>query len=1068
MDSMKRLYEEHAGKLSDKWSIYLEEYDRVLGNWREKSVRMLEVGVQNGGSLEIWSKYFPKAKVIVGCDINQDCSKLIYDNESISVVVGDANATDTRDSILNISNRFDLIIDDGSHLSSDIIKTFSLYFPLVELGGVYVIEDLHCSYWKDFGGGLFKPDSAVSFLKRLTDVLNYEHWETNDTRRDLIVGLMEELDVDISEESLSEIHSIEFVNSMCFIKKCPQEKNFLGGRVIAGSEAVVVSGMESLHGSYMPAPKKSSGEQHEAVLNERDLGAISSVELQSMKRQLQELSSETRFLREVCRAKESNNEKLKESLSKSEGARSVAEEFSEQILNSRSWRLTASIRYLGQKYRRARNLIGLLQYGVQRSGGVSSAIGKSFSLLKREGVGGVLRKIIDLRAQRKGLPVVSCAYVNSKADQIERRPRRVLRHQKKVDVIVCVHNALDDVKRCLESLLRNTYPPYHLILVDDGSSSDTKEYLKDFSVGQPVTLIRNEVAGGYTKAANIGLKASTSEYVILLNSDTIVPALWIDRLVECAESDEKIGIVGPLSNTASWQSVPTISDAFGDWSDNPLPEGISVDEYANEIAEISPRIYPRVGFVNGFCFLIKQSLLKDVGYFDEVTFARGYGEENDFCLRAYNNGWELAIADDSYVYHAQSKSYSHQRRKELSSLAGEALARKHGEAQIAANLLITQQHPALKYMRERSKSLDDLRHISNKVHSEYEGKRVLFVLPASTSGGGANIVLLEAAQMRSMGIDAWICNLAENKQSFESFYGLESVPTIYIDRPEDLVDVACSFDAIVATLYSTVYWMDSLRGKSNEPVLGYYIQDYEADFFAPGTSGYIEAKRSYTHNPNIRCFTKTNWNKDKIKKEVGVDAVVVGPSVDVDGYYPRALDTVRDIVNIVAMVRPSSPRRGPITTMKVLRALKEKYGDKLHIRIFGSSPGELAHEKWAKGFDYEDLGLLAPDQVKYLISGSDIFLDCSSYQAMGLTAMEAMAAGVAVVGPQSGGLPEIVSHEVNGLLVDTSQEDSIVSAVERLIMDPSLLRSMKNKAINVVRYSPRFSAAMILAVLFDK
>ena len=75
MKSLFELYREHQGKVSDKWSIYLSEYDRLFSIYRDQPIRMLEIGVQNGGSLEIWSKYFPDAHVLVGCDINPDCAK---------------------------------------------------------------------------------------------------------------------------------------------------------------------------------------------------------------------------------------------------------------------------------------------------------------------------------------------------------------------------------------------------------------------------------------------------------------------------------------------------------------------------------------------------------------------------------------------------------------------------------------------------------------------------------------------------------------------------------------------------------------------------------------------------------------------------------------------------------------------------------------------------------------------------------------------------------------------------------------------------------------------------------
>jgi hypothetical protein len=153
--TLKKIYAEHTGKVSDKWSLYLEEYDRIFKEYRQKSLNMLEVGVHNGGSLEIWAKYFHNGQHFVGSDINPECSKLLFDDARITVVIGDINSDKTQKDIKSIVSSFDIIIDDGSHISSDIVKKFAKYFPLLNDEGLFVVEDLHCSYLEEFEGGLF-------------------------------------------------------------------------------------------------------------------------------------------------------------------------------------------------------------------------------------------------------------------------------------------------------------------------------------------------------------------------------------------------------------------------------------------------------------------------------------------------------------------------------------------------------------------------------------------------------------------------------------------------------------------------------------------------------------------------------------------------------------------------------------------------------------------------------------------------------------------------------------------------------------------------------------------------
>jgi len=134
MNSLKQLYKEHGGKISDKWSLYLDVYGRIFAPYRRKSIQLLEIGVQNGGSLEIWSRYFSGAKRIVGCDVNSECSRLRFEDERIAIVIGDANSDECEAKILQQAKEFDVIIDDGSHTSSDIIGSFARYFPYLNEG----------------------------------------------------------------------------------------------------------------------------------------------------------------------------------------------------------------------------------------------------------------------------------------------------------------------------------------------------------------------------------------------------------------------------------------------------------------------------------------------------------------------------------------------------------------------------------------------------------------------------------------------------------------------------------------------------------------------------------------------------------------------------------------------------------------------------------------------------------------------------------------------------------------------------------------------------------------------
>lgn len=174
---LAQLFFEHRGKAVDKWEQYLGIYARELGPFLAagKPVRLLEIGVQNGGSLELWAKYLPEGSEIIGVDIDPKVGELEFEGNVTAYV---ADGTDPAAMLAILGDKtFDIIIDDGSHHSRDIIAAFKLLYPRLANGGKFVIEDLHASYWRDFGGGVRLESSAVEYFKRLADAVNADHFE---------------------------------------------------------------------------------------------------------------------------------------------------------------------------------------------------------------------------------------------------------------------------------------------------------------------------------------------------------------------------------------------------------------------------------------------------------------------------------------------------------------------------------------------------------------------------------------------------------------------------------------------------------------------------------------------------------------------------------------------------------------------------------------------------------------------------------------------------------------------------------------------------------------------------
>ena len=235
--SLLELHSRRNSKVSDKWELYLSIYEELFLPFRYKTGALLEIGVQNGGSLDTWSEYFTGFTSIIGCDIDPKCGNLTYHDPRIKVVVGNATDPNVVNYLHAYNDKFTLIIDDGSHLPFDVIRSFILLFPHLAPGGLYAIEDTHVFYGPVPGGGILNPGSIQNAFKQLTDSLNRQFWQNDVDWRLLFQGLFPHKDSVSEVFNGNWIRSIRFYNSMIVIEKEREETiNKLGARMRVGTK----------------------------------------------------------------------------------------------------------------------------------------------------------------------------------------------------------------------------------------------------------------------------------------------------------------------------------------------------------------------------------------------------------------------------------------------------------------------------------------------------------------------------------------------------------------------------------------------------------------------------------------------------------------------------------------------------------------------------------------------------------------------------------------------------------------------------------------------------------------
>lgn len=546
---LRRLYGEHRGKVSDKWSVYLDTYEGLFAHYAERPARVLEIGTQNGGSLEIMARFLPRAERIVGCDIDPLCEGLKYEDPRISVIVGDAVSDEVQARVLAVCPDFDLVIDDGSHTSGDIVRAFARYFPRVRERGAFVAEDLHCSYWTAFQGGLYHPRSSLAFFRALVDVINHEHWGVPGERRRLLADFEAAYGVELDEAVLAEIHSVEFVNSLCIVRKARASSNELGPRVIAGTVALVDStGVASqLDGTRVRVPDQSGNEHSQSSAEERLAATVAKLETE------QRLRADTQ-----ARLHQSNEradrlaERLREESSRTAQLSQLCDGQAHAIdalRQSTSWRLTAPVRWIGRRWSRLRLAATLAPVVWRRVRDCRRIARRVLQILRTSGLSGVWRVMRQLEAEeaaheqsqseaRRGQGAYS-RWIQQ-FDVLSSTDRLMMTEaiagwsaQPLVSIIMPTYNGHPDwVAQAVASVQAQIYGRWELCIADDASTDpagfEALQRLAD--VDRRIKLVRRSQNGHISAASNSALELASGEWIVLMDHDDLLAAhalFWV-------------------------------------------------------------------------------------------------------------------------------------------------------------------------------------------------------------------------------------------------------------------------------------------------------------------------------------------------------------------------------------------------------------------------------------------------------------------------------------------------------------------------------------------------------------
>jgi GT2 family glycosyltransferase len=689
-----------------------------------------------------------------------------------------------------------------------------------------------------------------------------------------------------------------------------------------------------------------------------------------------------------------------------------------------------------------------------------------------------------------------------------------------VDIVIPVHEGFALARDCIRSIAKHTERPFRALVIDDGSSGATYHHLTQLVAQDPrFELVRNETNLGFVQTCNRGVAMSRADYVVLLNSDTIVTPGWLNGLVACAESDKRIAFVNPLTNESGNTSVR-------------LAPGLSAFTMARRIADITERKYPDITTGVGMCMLLRRSALDLVGAFDPI-YRDSYCEESDLCMRLTEAGFRVVAADNVYIYHKGLGSHNEAQRSErytrnrkifdsrwepvflrdwdayirndplqyirnrvltgtftpdeaphvtaaLVAYGRRTLGLRHAlsletrglapavlvgtlgatmppeaEALLLKRNVHRLAHPPVRF-EQRAIALPTPGYVNALPEVGQNKLSITFLVPALGRSGGITSILQLAREMLLDGHDVKFATTSPEVDPESLNLWLQ--PLVYRDVGH-MVDAFPPSDVVVATWWTTAHRELRALRRRYSFVSVYFIQDYEAWFYQdteyPEQRDVIASYDCADHH-----IVKSRWLADMVGRH-GPKCTIVPLGLDLGIFYRR--DVVRDGRSRVVSIAEPSPekqRRGFRETVEIFARIRAARPD-VELVFVGADRAQMPDLP----FDYVNTGPLEQNQIANVLSQADVVVDASHWQGFGRPGLEAMACGAVPVMTNLGGLHEYARDEENCLLVAPGDQAGAAAAVLRLLDDASLLARLRSNGLpTAARFSHEVEAKRHIAL----
>ena len=580
---------------------------------------------------------------------------------------------------------------------------------------------------------------------------------------------------------------------------------------------------------------------------------------------------------------------------------------------------------------------------------------------------------------------------------------------RKCDIVIPVYKSPEWVKLCVYSIFKNTSLDVleHVYLINDCDDELTINCLNNLKQKySKIVILQNEKNLGFIGSTNRGMRESTADYVLLLNTDCIISKGTIEKMISHCEKNRKIGLICPISSNAANLTLEMFP-GFSFMSMDSLLEkkfkGLNFDACT----------------VVGNCLMVTKECIKKTGYLDEA-YGMGYGEETDYQFKAMEQGFEAKVAIDTYVFHKAEVSFGTSKEKQ------ERLQKNR-------DLFFSRWSDQYNELMQKYQKNDPIEYINSHLTSEDKKQNfefLIYLIGFSQNAGGVHMTV---DMINYLVINGFNCNI---------LYGFSNgYDEIMLFNPIQVNDIGkYQFRRLVSTIYSSTYYVKQLADQYSVPLL-YFAQGYEP-YFENGDD-YGVAELSYKLADGL--LTISDYLHKRYSNMFHVDSTVIVNGINYDLLHK--VNKNKKIKTITFVLR-GNVLKGDFILLDILKYVVSHYRDLTINLLYNNVNIVLPFIPNDRNITFEkQLGPFTRKELASIMQKSDLYLDASFTEGFGLMALEAMAAGNVCIVSDSGGVNQYIKDSENGYIIkEVNNIDAYIEKIDYLLKNSDVFIKIKKEA----------------------